>query len=86
MYLRIDTAATPPSVEVVEPDDFSSFKVVVVVDGHSWVAPAELAELAGRGADPDWQHKLAGMIDYARTKGWLDDAGRIRAHVEVQTR
>ncbi len=84
MYLRIDTSSTPPSVEVVEPDDFTSFKVVVLTPSHSWVDPADLAALAGRAGDTEWEHNLTGMIGYARSKGWLDERGRIRAHVEVQ--
>lgn len=84
MYLRIDPRTTPPLVEVAEPDDFTSFKVVVVTPSHSWVDPADLTELAGRADDQDWQQKLAGMISYAESKGWLDEQGRIRAHVETQ--
>lgn len=84
MYLRIDTGTTPPLVEVVEPEDFTSFKVVVVTASHSWVDPADLTALAGRSDDADWQQKLAGMISYAGTKGWLDEQGRIRAHVETR--
>lgn len=85
MYLRIDTQVTPPAVDIVEPEDFTAFKVVVVTPPHSWVDPAELAGLAGRADDADWLEKLAAMISYAGTKGWLDEQGRIRAHVEVQT-
>lgn len=84
MYLRIDPSTTPPLVEVVEPEDFTAFKVVVVTTAHSWVNPADLTALAGRADDPDWQQKLAGMVSYAGSKGWLDEQGRIRAHVETQ--
>lgn len=84
MYLRIDPRIIPPHVEVVEPEDFSTFKVVVVTPSHSWVDPADLTALAGRADDPDWQQKLAGMISYADSKGWLDERGRIRAHVDTQ--
>ncbi|MGU3501378.1 hypothetical protein [Mycobacterium sp. C31M] len=85
MYLRIDTTVVPPAVEVVEPEDFTSFKVVLVTDEHSWVDPDDLTALAGRTDDPQWRQQLAGMIDYAGAKGWLDGQGRIRAHVEVHT-
>lgn len=84
MYLRIDTRVIPPLVEVIEPDDFTSFKVVVRTSSHSWVDPGGLAALAGRAGDIEWQEQLAGMVAYAGTKGWLDDEGRIRAHVEVE--
>lgn len=84
MYLRVDTRTTPPLVDVVEPDDFTAFKVVVVTPSHSWVDPGELAALTGRTDDPEWQQKLTGMVAYARSKGWLDEQGRIRAHVEIR--
>jgi hypothetical protein len=33
-----------------------------------------------------WQTDFDGMLDYARTKGWVDDAGEaIQAHVEWQS-
>ena len=65
MFLRIDTRTTPPGVEVVEPDDFTSFKVVVSTPSHSWVDPGALAALAGRAGDTAWAEKLAGMVSYA---------------------
>ena len=83
MYLRIDTRTVPPRVEVCEPEDFTAFKVVVVTATHSWVNPADLSALAGRAGDDEWQRKLAAMIGYAESKGWTDEAGRIRAHVEL---
>lgn len=83
MYLRVDTRTTPPAVQVCEPEDFTAFKVVVVTAAHSWVDPADLGELAGRGGDAQWQQKLAAMIDLARSKGWTDENGRIRAHIEL---
>jgi len=37
---------------------------------------------AGR-VGPEWERDLAGMLDYARAKGWLDEQGvAIRAHLE----
>jgi hypothetical protein len=83
VYLRIDIRVTPPHVQLCEPDDFTSFKVVMVTAKHSWVHPDDLTALAGRGGDAQWQQNLAAMIGYAQSKGWTDEAGRIRAHVEV---
>lgn len=38
---------------------------------------------AGRVGD-DWDARFDGMLDYARTKGWIDDTGHaIQAHIEV---
>ncbi len=85
MYLHIDPTEVPPAVEVREPDDFTAFKVVVEVPEHAWIVPDVLTALAGRGDDDAWRQNLAGMLAYAASKGWCDDAGRVRAHVEVTT-
>jgi hypothetical protein len=53
-------------------------------DGDAaWVSQAALRDLAPRGAGPGWQAGLAGMVAYARGRGWLDDQGDIRAHIEA---
>ncbi len=83
MYLHIDPTEVPPAVAVREPDDFTAFKVVVEVPEHAWIVPDVLTALAGRGDDDAWRQNLAGMLAYAASKGWCDDAGRVRAHVEV---
>lgn len=85
MYLHIDPTEIPPAVEVREADDFTAFKVVVEVPEHAWITPHALTALAGRGDDDEWRQNLAGMLAYAASKGWCDDAGRVRAHVEVTT-
>lgn len=84
MYLHVDVSQTPPVVDVREPDDFTGFKAVVVTAPQLWVDPAALTDLAGRAGDQEWQDKLAGMVAYAQSKGWVDERGRVRAHVEVQ--
>ncbi|MCX8562227.1 hypothetical protein OS122_15135 [Mycolicibacterium mucogenicum] len=83
MYLHVDPSRVPPVVELCEPDDFTAFKVVIEVPEHAWIAPEVLTELAGRGDDAEWRQHLSGMLAYAATKGWCDEAGRVRAHVEM---
>ena len=40
---------------------------------------------AGRVGD-DWDARFDAMLDYARTKGWIDDTDNaIQAHVEYDT-
>ena len=85
MYLHVDPTQVPPTVEVREPDDFKAFKVVIEVPEHAWIAPGLVTELSGRGDDDEWRQNLAGMLAYAASKGWCDEAGRVRAHVEVTT-
>ncbi|MEU6371598.1 hypothetical protein [Streptomyces sp. NPDC046909] len=83
MYLRVDLQEVPPLVEVHEPEDFTSFKVVLVPSTHTWVEPEALTRLAGRARDDAWRERLAAMTAYARRQGWTDGQGRLRAHVET---
>ena len=51
---------------------------------HVFVSSPALATLAGENyADPKWRHQLEGMIKFATKRGWVDEVGRVRAHVEV---
>jgi hypothetical protein len=61
--------------------------VAEVVDGeHAMIAADQLESLAGAlAASAEWQEKFAGMLGYARSKGWVADAAdttRIQAHIE----
>jgi hypothetical protein len=50
---------------------------------HVFVDRAALEGLAGEIArDPEWRRSLDSMVRYAESKGWTDDGGAIRAHVE----
>ncbi len=52
--------------------------------GHVFVDIEALLDLVpDRRDEPGWRKGFDGMVSYARTKGWLDDAGTaIRGHVE----
>jgi len=51
-------------------------------EGHVFVRRDALERLAGELAqDPDWRRSLDGMLEYAASKGWLDEEGAIQAHV-----
>lgn len=57
-----------------------------VAGDHAWLHCAELEE---RGAvlmdDPQWRQAFHGMLDYARSKGWMDDRGvAVRAHIAAR--
>lgn len=84
MYVLVDTSVVPPSVALCEPEDFASFRVVVTTASHVWIDPSLLTGLMGYAADETWTEKFAGMVSYAAGKGWLDDQGRLRAHVEIK--
>ena len=50
---------------------------------HAWVRTDALRRLAGAIATPEWEERFAAMLDYARTRGWVDDdQGAVRGHVE----
>jgi hypothetical protein len=42
---------------------------------------AHLRRAAGDGRPPGWEADFDAMADYARSKGWLDDSGNVRAHL-----
>ena len=48
-----------------------------------WVQPAAIRRLTAGRVDGAWDASFGRMIEYARTKGWVDEAtGEIRAHCE----
>jgi hypothetical protein len=51
-------------------------------DDHLMVPVDAIRRYAGDRVDAAWEKDLAGMLDYARGKGWLsEDGSRVRAHV-----
>jgi hypothetical protein len=98
--ITLADAGDGPSAQLLEPDDFKGFKVVLHaadaslaeqtaalgiarVDEHVWIRIDALRQLAGAAATPEWEASLQGMLEYARSKGWVDDElDAIRAHVE----
>ena len=56
---------------------------IAAVEEHAWIEIDALRRLAGDEATPEWEESLGKMVDYARSKGWVDDErGTVRAHVE----
>jgi hypothetical protein len=56
---------------------------VLGLGDHAWVRTEALRRLAGPVATPEWEQAFAAMLDYARTRGWVDDEhGAVRGHVE----
>lgn len=50
---------------------------------HAFLEPEAILDLAGGlASDPTWREGFAAMLAYAASKGWTDDAGAIRAHIE----
>jgi hypothetical protein len=56
---------------------------VLGLGDHVWVRTDALRRLAGPMVTPEWDEGFAAMLDYARTRGWVDDElGAVRGHVE----
>jgi hypothetical protein len=81
---------------LADADNFRAFSVVVAgdpdvaealaglgtVDGeHAWLDPGAVKALAGEVGER-WHADFDAMIAYATSKGWTDDGGRVRAHIE----
>lgn len=53
------------------------------LDGeHAWIAPASLQAAASGRVSESWPGAFEAMVAYARTKGWCDGEGRLRAHLQ----
>lgn len=99
MVIRVDAASGV--AQMVDRDDFKSFKIVVSaaspttreslqqafenlgrLDGDfAWVSPQRIVDLVGQQPD-QWHRSFEEMCEYAASKGWVDSAGDIRAHIE----
>ena len=52
-------------------------------DNHLWIDIAFVRELAGDAADAEWEAQFDGMLAYANSKGWIDEAAnRVEAHLQ----
>lgn len=53
----------------------------------AWITVDALRRMAKGVVGPDWDEQFDAMLDFARTKGWLDPGGNaLRAHVEWPVR
>jgi len=49
----------------------------------AWIAVDAVRRMASGRVGPAWDDDFAGMLEFARAKGWLDESGHtIKAHVE----
>lgn len=97
MLVRVDAVAATASLAEAEDLGRLTVEVAGEADGsgldralgalgrpdgdHVWLDVAALRAAAGP-RDPDWQRRFDAMVDYARSRGWTDQAAtRLRAHV-----
>jgi hypothetical protein len=56
--------------------------IAVLESDHAFVEPAGLLLLEGaRPENSQWLSQFREMAEYARTRGWVDEKARIRAHI-----
>lgn len=83
MRIVTDHAVVPPRTVLEESSAFDSLSIELRVPPHAWIHRDVLMELAGDSVDAEWLDELGSMVDYARSKGWVDVHGRLRAHVTI---
>lgn len=49
--------------------------------GHIWLEITQLRALSPEQHDVDWGTGFDAAMDYARSKGWTDLSGDVRAHI-----
>ena len=99
MELEINFLQTPARVRLLDPEELRSFAVAVVDSStrdegdwpeavarheeHVWVRIQAIRELAKPQVDAGWDAGFEKVIEFARSRGWVDDeAGAVRGHVE----
>ena len=80
--MKIIARLTPVAIEDAE--DLKSLSVQIESGStHLWIRPEDIVALVGElGSDPQWSEQFVGMIAYAASKGWTDESGAVRAHIE----
>lgn len=88
--LTLDEADTFTSFSVLAPDlELDAIEAAFADDGevrdpdHVWISVARLHALGDRHGGSGWREACDGMIAFATSKGWVDEAkGLVRAHIE----
>jgi hypothetical protein len=79
-FSELKAVAQAPAV----PDDFKAIdlpEVATACDAeHIWLRSDWLEERSGAKHELGRLQKFQKMVEYARNKGWVDDAGGIRVH------
>jgi len=63
-------------------DDAKRIGIELDGDDHMWLAEPFLRELVSRRDDAVWAAQFRDMISNAARYGWVDEQGRVRAHIE----
>jgi hypothetical protein len=60
----------------------SSAKAGRVEGGYAWVNPQWLLKHSPNASSAEWMLRFDKMLQYARSSGYLNDQGEIRAHID----
>lgn len=64
-------------------ENFTALKAVARRVEHVWLTREEIERLAGgRSQEPTWREQFERMLEYAASKGWVNESGAIRVHVD----
>jgi hypothetical protein len=93
MVIRVSSNS---ALRLEDGDNFKAFKVLTdvaprataealidtaeVIGDYAWVFEMALREFAPQ--HPAWQAGVTTMIESVRPFGWIDETGRIRAHIQ----
>ena len=56
---------------------------VAKLEEHAWIGIEALRSLAGSHATQEWEASFQSMLDFARSRGWVDEElAAVRGHVE----
>lgn len=79
VFNRLDVLVAPQSPERLE----QAIARIGSRDGddHVRLSPSVLRFLSSDAGSAEWDAKFDAMISYAANKGWLDEQGRVRAHL-----
>lgn len=79
VFNKLDVLVDPQSPERLE----QAIARIGSRDGadHVRLPPSVLRFLSSHAGNAEWEAKFDAMIGYAASKGWLDEQGRVRAHL-----
>ena len=88
--ITLDDADTFTAFAIAAPDlDGAAIARAIGTDGemrdtdHVWISIERLHALGDAHGGTDWRAGCDGMIAFATSKGWVDEArGLVRAHIE----
>jgi hypothetical protein len=81
--LHVEVPVGTDAVTLASPSALGQLGFVAANGTYAWLDREALREaVAPVDRSADWETSFNGMIVFAESKGWVDDMGRLRAHIE----